>query len=32
MSYRPKPPAAQHALGYNTPTEFEEQDKIRKVA
>jgi hypothetical protein len=31
MSYRPKPPAAQH-LGSKTPAEFEEQGKIGKVA
>jgi hypothetical protein len=31
MSYRPQP-LLHSTLGYKTPAEFEEQDKIRKVA
>ena len=31
MSYRPKP-RLRSTLGYTTPAEFEEQDKIRKLA
>jgi hypothetical protein len=31
MSYRPKP-RLHSTLGYRTPAELEEQDKIRKMA